>query len=52
MLWSGNKCGKTPGNETSRQPLPLQFMRSKVTGECEIFQLFGKHVNKLCQMYM
>lgn len=52
MLRNGNECGKNLGNETVKATIPsTDHNRSKRTGECATFVLFGQRDNKLYKMY-
>jgi len=46
--WVGSECGKNQGKATVRT---ADCDRSKATGECGIFQLFGYRDHKWCKMY-
>jgi hypothetical protein len=38
MLWNGNECGKTYGDENPKATIPsTDYGTSKVTRECGIF---------------
>ena len=43
MVWIGTECGKNQGNENLKATIPCtDYARSRRSGECGIFQLFGQ----------
>ena len=41
MLWNGNVRGKKEGNGNLKATIRSEIAKSKSTGECGTFQLFG-----------
>ena len=52
MLWNGNVRGNNWSNKNLKETISsTDNNKSKTTGECRSFRLFGQHDNKWCKMY-